>query len=61
MSTKLQFCGLHRIGYNSELDPVCPQCLIARIPPAKHYDFDGTAQKPVDAAGKPLDAAAIVP
>jgi hypothetical protein len=22
----LKFCSLHRIGYNDQLDPTCPQC-----------------------------------
>lgn len=27
------FCPRHRIGYNTELDPVCPQCSIGRMEP----------------------------
>ena len=23
------FCPKHRIGYNEELDPSCPQCMLA--------------------------------
>lgn len=61
MATKLQHCGLHRITWNTDFEAVCPQCLLARIQPAKHYDFDSVAQKPVDAAGAPLAPAAIVP
>ena len=61
MAGKLRFCGLHQIAYNTEFDKICPQCIIARIQPAKQYDFDAPSQKPVDAAGKPLAPEAIVP
>lgn len=27
------FCPRHRIGYNQELDPICPQCSIGRMEP----------------------------
>lgn len=55
------YCGLHRIGYNRNFDYICPQCSIARIPPAKQYDFSVQLQKAVDALGVPLDPALIVP
>lgn len=30
------YCTLHRLGYNTDLDPACPQCVLARVaaPPA---------------------------
>lgn len=60
MPTKIQFCTLHKIGYNTDLDAICPQCSIARIHPFKSVDFDTVAQKPLDASGKPVEPAAIV-
>lgn len=61
MSTKLMLCTLHKIAYNTDLDPVCPQCVIARIEPFKSIDFDSASQKPLDAQGKPLELAVVVP
>jgi len=29
----LKYCPLHGLGYNAQLDPVCPQCSLARIMP----------------------------
>ncbi len=34
----VKFCPVHRIGYNDELDPVCPQCTLAGIPPQPPVD-----------------------
>jgi hypothetical protein len=59
--TKVQFCGLHKIGYNTDYDPICPQCGLAKHLPAKHYDYDVVAQTPLDATGKPQTPAASVP
>lgn len=28
------FCTRHRIGFNTDLDPVCPQCTLSRMEPA---------------------------
>jgi hypothetical protein len=56
-----QFCGLHKIGYDTTLDYHCPQCIIGRIFPVKQYAFDTVLQKPVDAAGAPLAPAAVTP
>lgn len=55
------FCTIHRIGYNRNLDAVCPQCLIQRIQPAEQLDFDTIAQRPLDASGKPLDPRTLKP
>lgn len=55
------FCTVHRIAFNTLLDPVCPQCVFAHIPPWKPdgsptaIGFDDRAQKPVDASGTLLD------
>lgn len=49
------FCTVHRIAYNRALDPVCPQCTLARIVPAQQLVFDTNLQKPLDAARTPLD------
>jgi hypothetical protein len=61
------FCTIHRIGYRVDLDPVCPQCTLARMSPFKpdststQLRFDPQAQKPVDIAGKLLDPITLVP
>lgn len=59
--TELGYCTLHRIAYRRSFDPICPQCSLAHITPFKSLDFDVTTQKPLDAAGKPLEPAAVVP
>lgn len=61
MATAHQFCPVHRIGYNSDLDPVCPQCTNARIPPQQSFDFDVVAQKPMNADGVHLDKRTLQP
>lgn len=33
----VRYCQLHLIGFNDELDAVCPQCLLAQIPPAADH------------------------
>src|SRR5438874_1866495 len=48
------FCTLHRIAYNRELDPTCPQCVIAGHLPADQLDFDAQAKVPLNDAGKHL-------
>jgi len=53
------YCTLHLIGYNRELDRTCPQCINAHIQPAKQLDFDSQSQRPVDASGKPVEAADV--
>lgn len=55
MATRHAFCQLHRIAYNRDLDPTCPQCMLARIVPPEQLDFDESLQKPLDASGSPLD------
>lgn len=50
-----RFCPLHRIGFNSDLDPVCPQGAIAHIQCPDSLDFDVVAQKPVSASGALLN------
>lgn len=56
-----KFCTIHRIGYDSRSDYVCPQCSLARIPPGEQLDFDVVKQKPVDAAGATLDPITLKP
>ena len=36
----LKFCTLHGIGYNPDMDPVCPQCSLARMQPPEPLDVD---------------------
>lgn len=36
----VKFCTLHQIGYNPELDPTCPQCMVARQQPPEQLDVD---------------------
>lgn len=59
--TAHQFCTLHRIGYNSELDPTCPQCSLAHIPSAPQLDWDVQRQAPLDDAGVLLDRRTLKP
>lgn len=61
MATKHGFCTLHKIAFRRDLDPVCPQCSIARGGFFEALDFDEVSQKPLDAAGKTVDLAAVVP
>ena len=55
MSTRHAFCPLHRIAYDGDLDPTCPQCVLQRITPPTQLDFDVIRQLPLDASGKHLD------
>lgn len=55
------FCPRHRIAFNYDLDPVCPQCTMAGIPPEKALDFDTDRQTPVDAQGRALDRRTLEP
>lgn len=59
--TKHGFCKIHRIAYNRDLDPTCPQCMIAHIVPGEQLDFDEFQQKPLDSAGRPLDKRSLEP
>lgn len=36
----IEFCTRHKIGFNSDLDPVCPQCALGRLdaPPSPKVD-----------------------
>ena len=60
------YCTLHRIGYNRQLDPTCPQCTLAGLS-AEQLDYDPEATQtvqvavgaPLDASGKPLTPAAM--
>ena len=36
----VRYCPLHGIGYNPALDPVCPQCSLARMQPPKPLEVD---------------------
>jgi len=62
MPTKHGFCTLHRIGYNRQLDPTCPQCTLAGLQ-SDQLDFDPDATQlvqqtvgtPLNAQGKPVD------
>lgn len=59
--TRHGFCSIHRIAYDRNLDPTCPQCLLAHMSPPKQYDFDELAHTPVDDSQKPLDARGPIP
>ena len=61
MDTDVQFCPLHKTGYNSTLDPVCPQCTLAHIAPPPPLNYDVVAQKPIDAAGNHLNKRTLQP
>jgi hypothetical protein len=61
MATRHGFCTLHKIAFDRTLDPICPQCSLARIEPFKDLDYDVTLKTPLDAAGKPLELAAVRP
>lgn len=61
------FCSVHRIAFNVRLDPVCPQCVFAHIPPWRPdgtetaLGYDTKAEKPVDASGALLDPKTLRP
>lgn len=55
MATDHGFCTLHKIGYNRDMDPTCPQCVIAGHLPAEQLDFDAKTQRPLSASGEQLD------
>jgi len=59
--TRHGFCSLHRIAYDRDLDPTCPQCMLAGIMPPKQYDFDEVAGKPLDDSQKLLDPRGPIP
>lgn len=56
-----QFCTLHRIAYNDDLDPTCPQCMIGRIAGHEQLDFDIVSQKPRAADGTLLNPRTLKP
>lgn len=59
--TRHGFCTVHRIGYDRELDAVCPQCSLAHMAPAEQLDFDSAKQKPLDASGALLNPRTLRP
>lgn len=61
MATDHAFCPTHRIAYNRRLDPICPQCTLARIQPGAQLDYDVIQQRPLDPTGKPLDPFTLQP
>lgn len=42
----VRYCTTHGIGYNPGLDPVCPQCSLARMPPAEALPVDEDPRSP---------------
>lgn len=61
MATVHAFCPLHRIAYNADLDPTCPQCVLQRIAPPEQLDFDSVTQRPLSASGEQLDRRTLKP
>ena len=59
MATKHGFCTLHKVGFNRDLDPICPQCSLAHIVPFKDLDYDEQLKLPLDASGKPVELANV--
>lgn len=55
------FCKRHRIAFNRDLDPVCPQCTLAGAEPGEQLEFDSDAQMPLDAEGRHLDKRTLQP
>lgn len=49
------FCTIHRIAYDRRLDPICPQCTLARMQPAEQLEYDQIENKPRDKSGALLD------
>lgn len=39
----IQFCPRHRLGFNDDLDPSCPQCTMAGLEPPETYAVDQTS------------------
>jgi hypothetical protein len=56
-----RFCTLHRIAYDDDLDPTCPQCTLAHIMPPEQLDFDSRTQTPLSADGAPLHPKTLKP
>lgn len=54
--TRHGFCSMHRIAYDRDLDPTCPQCMVAGIMPPAQLEFDELQQMPLSPTGKLLDA-----
>jgi hypothetical protein len=52
---------MHRIAYDRDLDPTCPQCMLAGVMPPKQYEFDEVQQKPVNDSGKLLEPKGVIP
>lgn len=61
MATSHGFCTLHRIAYNGDLDPTCPQCMIGHVAGQQQLDYDIVRQAPLDAAGVLLDKRTLLP
>lgn len=52
------FCSLHRIGYNPELDPTCPQCMLGHIQPPDQLQVDINPSS--EGYGRPMKAGEAV-
>lgn len=48
----LAFCPRHKVGYNDELDPVCPQCAVAKWEPPEPLAVDTVQGSP--GYGRPI-------
>ena len=55
------FCQRHRIAFNRDLDPVCPQCSLSGAEPAAELEFDSDSGSPLNAAGERLDKRTLQP
>jgi hypothetical protein len=55
MEIRHYFCPLHKVAYNGDLDPTCPQCVLAGHLPPEQLEFDVNSQRPLNASGKPLN------
>lgn len=61
MASRHAFCTMHRIAYNRDLDPICPQCSVQRIMPPEQLEYDSSEQAPRSKSGELLDAFTLEP
>lgn len=57
MPTRHGFCSLHRIAYDRQLDPTCPQCMIGHVNGAQQLDWEPIVTSAPTVSGGPIDPA----
>lgn len=49
----VKFCPLHKIGFQSDFDPMCPQCTLAALTPPEEWAVDQNTGEVEIPAGEP--------